>query len=163
MHFCWTWTVQSSALCSKMCTLWNTYILSEDKEQDKGKRIIVVNCYYFIFTVRLSYIMNNTCLAVMCMNKSKCQLIYIAFWSLCALFAQKQLILTVDTENYAYFFSEGQSHWLISLFLPLWKYFWTFSGHIWGAFGLEIVTWSGNIGQNSFTQQDCESPTAPDI
>ncbi len=32
-------------------------VLSEDKTQDKGKRIIVVNCYYyhFIFAVRLSY------------------------------------------------------------------------------------------------------------
>ncbi len=34
-------------------------VLSEDKAQDKGKRIIVVNCYYyyFIFAVRLSYSM----------------------------------------------------------------------------------------------------------
>ncbi len=35
------------------------YVLSEDKAQEKGKRI-VVNCYYYyIFAVRLSY-MNNT-------------------------------------------------------------------------------------------------------
>ncbi len=32
-------------------------VLSEDKAQDKGKRIIVANCYYyyFIFAVILSY------------------------------------------------------------------------------------------------------------
>ncbi len=42
-------------------------VLSEDKAQEKGKRI-VVNCYYYyIFAVRLSY-MNNTCLAVVGVN-----------------------------------------------------------------------------------------------
>ncbi len=43
------------------------YVLSEDKAQEKGERI-VVNCYYYLmFAVRLSY-MNNTCLAVVGVN-----------------------------------------------------------------------------------------------
>ncbi len=50
----------------------------------------------------------NIFLAVggVCMNESKCQLIYIAFWSrYCALFAQKLAYPTVDIENYAFFHS----------------------------------------------------------
>ncbi len=42
-------------------------MLSEDKAQEKGKRIVVHCYYYFIFAVRLSY-MNNTCLAVVGVN-----------------------------------------------------------------------------------------------
>ncbi len=46
------------------------YVLSEDKAQEKGKRI-VVNCYYYYFSCQIiiQYVsMNNTCLAVVGVN-----------------------------------------------------------------------------------------------
>ncbi len=45
------------------------YVLSEDKAQERGKRI-VVNCYYyFSCQIIIQYVsMNNTCLAVVGVN-----------------------------------------------------------------------------------------------
>ncbi len=45
------------------------YVLSEDKSQEKGKRI-VVNCYYYCSCqIIIQYVsMNNTCLAVVGVN-----------------------------------------------------------------------------------------------
>ncbi len=57
------------------------YVLSEDKAQEKGKRI-VVNCYYY-FAVRLSY-MNNRCLAVV-----GCELTLLSDHFIVHFFAQK--------------------------------------------------------------------------
>ncbi len=72
--------LQTSALCSKMCTSWNTCCSSclKIKHKNKGKHIIVVNCYYYYFIfccqIIIQYVsMNKTCLAVVgvCMNESK--------------------------------------------------------------------------------------------
>ncbi len=45
------------------------YVLSEDKAQEKGKRIVVHCYYYFSCQIIIQYVsMNNTCLAVVGVN-----------------------------------------------------------------------------------------------
>ncbi len=100
-------------------------VLSEDKAQDKGKCIIVVICYFCCQIFIQLCINENTFLAVLgvCMNESKCQLNYIAFWPLYC--AKKWAYSYSGHWNWCMCFSEGLSHQLISS-LPLRVFFWTF-------------------------------------
>ncbi len=79
------------------------YVLSEDKAQEKGKRIVVNCCYCFIFAVRLSY-MNNTCLAVVGVNEH-CFLITL----LCTFFCTKMSFFLLWTLKMMHVFPRGLS------------------------------------------------------